>query len=65
MRRLAARVTLGAARRQSLLNRDPGKRLGHAGGARVVQAHAFFKGLDFDALMARKAAPPPLNTPKP
>ncbi len=46
---------------KALLSRDPAKRLGSAAGAAEVKAHAFFKGFDFTALMAREL-PAPLRS---
>jgi hypothetical protein len=43
---------------KALLNRDPSKRLGTAGGAGEVKAHAFFKGFDFKSAMARELQAP-------
>jgi len=44
---------------KKLLQHKPTKRLGVTkGGAAEIKAHPFFKGIDFNALVARKVKPP-------
>lgn len=46
---------------KKLLDKDRTKRLGSAGGKdgyKEILEHSFFKGIDIDAIMARKMTPP-------
>ena len=43
---------------KALLTVDPAARLGTAGGAKEVQAHAFFAGIDWERLVQCKLPPP-------
>nr|AML79185.1 putative LOV domain-containing protein [Schlegelia parasitica] len=45
----------------SLLNRDPGSRLGSIGGANAIKEHAFFRGINWPLI--RCMSPPPLDSP--
>ena len=57
-------TSLGADARAlvcSLLTLDPGERLGTTGGAAEVQAHPFFKSVDWKLLEALKLPPPLLD----
>jgi hypothetical protein len=41
-----------------LLIRDPAERLGHTGGFQQVKAHAFFKDVDWTAVLRKELTPP-------
>lgn len=43
---------------KGFMTKNPARRLGVAGGAPGIRAHAFFKDMDWDALAQRRLRPP-------
>ncbi|KAI5634564.1 protein kinase domain-containing protein [Phthorimaea operculella] len=43
---------------KGFMTKNPARRLGVAGGAAGIRQHAFFKDMDWDALLARRLRPP-------